>query len=171
MNKVFRVGASLLLVAVLFFAQLNMSSCTKETVKEVIKIDTVKQTVTIRDTTVIKDTSILGIYVGTYSVDQFPAYTPANTSLVVLPNDSLIQKSFSIGTGPGTGIAYYNRGTWILKGDSLICSMTTLNFPVFLTQTQTFIYNKAQNILTSGKWTDLSGQNYTGTYSTLVKAE
>ncbi len=171
MSKVLSVGASLLFVAVLFSAQLNMSSCTKETIKEVIKTDTVKVTVTVRDTTLIKDTSILGIYVGTYSVDQFPAYTPAKTSLVIMPNDSLIQKSISIGTGPGTGIAYYSRGTWTLKGDSLICSLSTLTFPVFLTQTESFLYNKAQNTLSSGKWTDLSGQNYTGTYSTLVKAE
>jgi hypothetical protein len=169
MTKLFKFGAGLLIAAFLITMQINMSSCTKETIKEVIKMDTV--TVTVRDTTIIKDTSILGIYVGTYTVDQYPSYTPAQTSLVILPNDSLIQKSLAIGTGPGSGIAYYNRGTWSLVGSTLTCSMTSLTFPVFITQTQTFTYNKELNTLSSGRWADLSGQNFSGTYSTLVKAE
>ena len=174
-----KLGLGLAIMAIVFFFQVNLSSCTKnsvqiktDTVNTIqIKIDTVNVIIKDTLTNLIKDTSILGTWVGTYSVDQFPSYTPAYSCLILLPNDSLIQKNISIGTGPGSGIAYYNRGTWTLNGNTLNCSITTLNFPVNVTETMNYTFNAGARTLTNGIWTDLSGQADSGTFSTLVKTD
>jgi hypothetical protein len=67
------------------------------------------------------------------------------------------------------GAVYYSGGTWTLSGDTIKCMVTSIGPTTIITQTQTFIYSK-RGRLTSGSWTDISGNNDYGTFSTMTPA-
>jgi hypothetical protein len=134
MKKLFTFGSGILLVTILFFAEVNVSSCTKETVT------------TIHDTTLITSYPINGLWVGTATTTPVAINTPYYFSLSIYPDGTLSYKSVSAAS------TFFANGTWSLVGTTFSFSVITVNVPggPQLTQTGTATYNSTNGTLTNG---------------------
>ena len=112
--------------------------------------------------------TVTGLWIGTYTTDQFPERAPLYYSFIIKPDGKLLTEGKVFG-----GETYYSRGTWTLSADTLKCTYTTINFPnVTVTQSARFVYNSSTGTLTSGTWKDeLNGSNYTGKFQNMVEVE
>ena len=109
-----------------------------------------------------------GLWIGTYTTDQFPQQAPLYYSFIIKPDGTLLTEG-----KVSNGTTYYSSGAWTLNGDTLRCTYTTINFPnVKVTQSAKFFYNASAGTLTSGTWRDeLNGSNYTGKFQNMVEVD
>lgn len=107
-----------------------------------------------------------GLWIGTYNVDQLPAAGNMYYSFIIKPNGTVLTE----GVG-ANGSTYYSQGTWILDGDTLRSTYTTINFPnVTVTQSAKFYFNSSDRTLSSGTWKDgANGSNYTGRFPSMLR--
>ena len=150
--------------AILFFMQVNFSSCAKETVTK-----TVTDTLTINDTVTVNKTDTLtsprvypveGLWAGTSTDNSSSATFPFDISFYA--DGTVLCKAYAVG-GP-----YYSDGTWALAGSTITCYITTVNSGT-VNQTLIFTYSDT-GTLTSGTWEDTYGASNTGVFSTFTPA-
>ena len=110
--------------------------------------------------------TVTGLWIGTYTTDQFPQNPPLYQNFVIKPDGKMLTEG-----KVGSGATYYSAGTWTLVNDTLRCTYTTINFPnVTVTQSAKFYYNKANGTLSSGTWRDeQNGSNYTGKFQNMTE--
>jgi hypothetical protein len=115
-----------------------------------------------------KTYELTGLWMGTYTTDQFSQNPPYNFSFIIKPGGDLLTES-----KVASGATYYSKGTWTLTGDTVRCTYTSINFPnVNVTQSAKLVYNKTNGTLTNGTWKDeQNGSNYTGKFQNLVEIE
>ena len=152
MKKLIPISAGIIYAIILFTAQINLSSCSKETVTKY-------------DTTVVVDTvntpppyPIQGLWIGTYTdQNNITLYE----SYVIYPDSTMSYK----GLGEDNWW-YFANGTWKLSGTTFSYTVTTVDNPSGTqhTQTGTAIFNSTNGTLTNGVGNDLTdGSHYTFT--------
>jgi hypothetical protein len=104
--------------------------------------------------------AVPGLYMGSYTVDQVPAQGSLFYSFIIQPDATMITE----GKG-GNGNTYYSAGTWTLSQDTLKCTFSTINYPITVTQTAKFYFNKNDGSLSSGTWKDVTNGTNSGTFS------
>lgn len=144
------------------FFLFQITSCTKSVdAVTVIKKDTVYITKT--DTVFKCPASIQGLWIGTYTVAQFPSQGSLYYSFIIKPNGVLLTESLG-----GNGATFYATGTWSLTGSSFTYSITSVSTGV--RQTGSFVYNTTTGLLSSGTWQDVnSSANNTGAFAGMTK--
>ena len=115
--------------------------------------------------TVIKQecpASILGLWIGTYTVDQLPNDPPRYFSFIIKPDGTMIVESKPLGTN-----SFFGSGTWTLNNNTLSCTYiypsTVQGYPV--SQSANATYDKTALKLTSGVWTDSGAPSGTGKFT------
>ena len=134
----------------IFFLSLIMLSCEKE-------VDSPPVT-----------HSVEGLWIGTYTTDQFPQYGSLYYSFIIKPGGKLLTEGKA-----SNGATYYSAGTWTLNSDTLRCTYTTINFPdVAVTQSAKFVFNSSEGTLTAGTWKDEeNGSDYTGKFQNMTEVK
>jgi len=157
MKKIIFSLSTISLYFLLSAVSMGTSSCEKE---EVLVHDTTK--VTVRDTIIeeVCPPSVLGLWVGTYTVNQLPNDPARYFSFIIKPDGSLIVESKP--TGSSSSLA---TGTWVRNGNKLTCNYVypdpPQGYPVSQSATATYDNDK----LTSGAWSDNGAPNGSGKFS------
>ena len=107
---------------------------------------------------------ISGLWIGTYNTDQV-SHVPTYFSMTIYPDKSLIVKARGV---PPAQSVVYATGSWTMVGDTLKYTDTTINYPTQVIQKGTMIYSNT-GVLSNCKWQDVTGQVYTGTFSSLLR--
>ncbi|MEO8405240.1 MAG: hypothetical protein ABI480_11615 [Chitinophagaceae bacterium] len=110
--------------------------------------------------------SLPGLWMGTYNVDQVPDQGALPYTMIFKPDGTLLAE----GKG-GDGGTYYTAGNWVIVGDSVKSTFTSINYPADyqVTQLSSLYFNNATGELT-GSWKDGDhGSNYSGKYQNLTK--
>jgi hypothetical protein len=113
--------------------------------------------------------SVVGVWTGTYTVDQLPDMPPHYYKFTIKKNGKLTTE----GTGGDDGVMYHHKGTWELKGDLFTATYTTLNprgLPV--TQKATMTLN-SEGKFTDATWTDVTNPHghLDGKFQNLVRVD
>lgn len=107
---------------------------------------------------VVPATPIIGLWMGTYSVEEIPEQGELFYSFSIYPDGSILTKSKG-----GDGRDYYSSGQWELSCNNVfnaeIISIVTPG-PLPVTQSITAIFSDEG--LTNGTWTDIENPNGTG---------
>ena len=150
MKKLIPITEGIMYAILLFTAQINLSSCSKQTI-------TKYDTAIIKDTSIIKDTintpppyPIQGLWIGTYTdPDNISEYF----SFSIYPDGTISYK----GLGQDN-LWYFANGTWTLNGTAFSCTVVTINEPSGSQHTQTYTatFNSANGTLTNGVGNDLT---------------
>jgi hypothetical protein len=142
-----------------FSVSVGTSSCEKE---QIYVHDTTH--VTVRDTIIreVCPPSIVGIWIGTYTVDQLPNDPARYYSLILKPNGTVI-----VETQPTGGNYFLGTGTWVLNGNKLTCNYVYPAAPqgYAVSQSATATYDNVNGKLTSGVWSDNGAPGGSGKFT------
>ncbi|HUN16765.1 MAG TPA: hypothetical protein PK622_08140 [Saprospiraceae bacterium] len=105
---------------------------------------------------------IEGLWIGSYTIDNFPSLGSQYLSFIIKPESKLILDS------NGTGGQYLSIGTWSLSGQTLNCTIVCVYSPepALLGAKQTFsvTWDKTGK-LTDGTWRTVSSNGGTGKFT------
>lgn len=113
---------------------------------------------------VTETNTVLGLWIGTYTVNQVPAQGALYYSFIFKPDGKVLTE----GKG-GNGATYYSQGTWTLTGNEINCTYTSINFPTTVTQSAKFTFTPSSDSLSAGTWMDLIGGSNTGKFQLMKK--
>lgn len=103
---------------------------------------------------------IVGLWQGTYSVDQVPSQGNQYFSFIIKPDGTLLTESKG-----GNGLTYYGVGNWTLTGSVFAYTLTSTSNGV---QQSGQLTNNTAGSLTSGTWHDTNNSpNLSGTFPTM----
>ena len=108
-----------------------------------------------------------GVYNGTHLTDQI-SHAPAKYELVLNNDGTLLIKVQGV---PPAQTIIYGKGSWILSGNMVSYTDTTINYSSTLIQKGKFTFSDT-GVLTNGTWQDVSadgGVYYTGTFSSFQR--
>ena len=138
---------------ILFFTvmltSLVFGACTKKTIVEAPPTDT-------------NPNPIVGLWVGTFQIDNAPSLGPYYYSYNLFADSTLVQQG-----GAPNGQIWAGKGTWSLKSGtawSAAVTNTDMGSPSWA-QTITATYDSVGGTLSTGKWKFTSGGNTTGTFT------
>jgi hypothetical protein len=109
----------------------------------------------------VKEKSILGLWVGTYEVDNMKEAGKQYYSLIIKPDGTVIIDT------KGDSKQHLGVGNWIMKGDTLVCTTSIvygLSSNMSVVQTHSAIFDKWAGKLMNGVWKDEPPLNLTGTF-------
>lgn len=138
------MGSAVLIVLATAITVFQVSSCQK--------ISAEPTTVVIHDTINIcpdSSKSVLGLWIGTYTINGSPQLGTQYTSYVIKPDGTVTNESM------GSNVRHFNIGNWSMNGDTLVC-YTDCVFGsasnIGVKQKHIAIFNKTKGTFSSAIW-------------------
>ncbi|MBZ5855539.1 hypothetical protein [Flavihumibacter profundi] len=106
---------------------------------------------------------VTGLWEGTYQTDQV-THNPTYISFIIFPDGTFMKRTKVVGANGEYGLT---KGRWTITGNILEYKDTTILYSGGIVVNQGQLTYDSSGVLTGGRWQDVSGQSYTGTYQTM----